>query len=450
MIKQKKVKFLRGADQFIAGAFPFFFGKGAGSSSAPATDPVTDLGADLLYAFGTGPTPTVPGNGWNSLNTLYFNNTALNDGQPIPSLYGRKVGLSKATVQYQSDFSVDEDGWTATPIQVTTAGGITHEGRANCLQITSTTSGGSHETGFTGWLGSEIYLKFSFFIPTANTLVNGFRVRKGNGDSGWHFDNYAKGVWHDIEIPNFYFAGTLELHLMNGVDISTITGVAESIYISGITNTRANVDILENDWNLYAANVTIMPILNDARKTTDFDGVADQFDADDLCRIIRLAGLSLGTFWFALYDDEGTGNDLMMLQIGKGGNKFVKMRINTSDQLEIHKYISTSTETSSIFTGQAVTRGGFSLICVKSDGTNYSAKQIINGVATDLGTPTNDDGNWYSDVALPTSSEGYMARDSGAVTYAQMGFVYHAMLTIVSTAEQDLNAYNWAAEQAGL
>lgn len=413
-------------------------------SGAPVfVNPVTYFGANLLYSLEGGKLATDPLAHKASMADIWTNNPANHDGNEVCALYDQKTAITGDSDEYRSNFSASVDGWSVTPQNVAVSFGVTFQGRNNCLQIEGNTTVGIHEVGRSGWSSVSSIATHKFQIPAGNTVVDGFVFKAGNNIVKLYFTGYTKGEWHDMPV-NWYKAsgGTSEIHLLSG-ETTSFNANDESIYFSEIVQELANIALTgSTPRTCFIASLTNMPFWNETRGSYDYDGVDNYHDIDDFAELIRLDAQSLGTVYFSCYDDEGTGNVLELMQIGQSTDQFLKFRLNASDQLEIDKFDAT-TGVTSVFTGQTVTRSVHSIFIIKTDGSNYTAIQVVGDTQTDLGPPTNDDGDWYADVALPTSDEGYLARNSDGPVYGAMGLTHHSNINIVTSGADDLNTIGW-------
>jgi gliding motility-associated-like protein len=174
--------------------------------------------------------------------------TDANQSLYIVNLYNTQVPDLGVTVPiaslqragYTSDFSVDEDGWSA--VSGTLTGNVGPIAAVNdVLEFLPTVANSTHYFGNdASVVGNSISISFDYYIPSANTNVDGFMVYETTGAVLIQDESIAAtDSWTNVTIPAFVATQKgIEIHATTaGVQSFIGDAINDFIYITNVVVT---------------------------------------------------------------------------------------------------------------------------------------------------------------------------------------------------------------------
>lgn len=213
------------------------------------------IGGVLQQTFGDVALGTLTGltaeTAYNNITVRAWNGTTESADSNSINVTTEAAASAYPTNHYTSDFSAGVDLWTALQGTITSNEDAVSDGTTSyddCLKVYANTVVGQH--GFSGnklLAGTEIRLRFDYYIPSGQTSVDGFKITDTDGDVLLRRGNDPQpavvGTWTSDEV-----IWTASASASNNMRIIFSRGT------SGINFAGAN-DI--NDDRMYIRNVVI-------------------------------------------------------------------------------------------------------------------------------------------------------------------------------------------------
>lgn len=179
--------------------------------------------------------------------------------------YNVADATEEATPTYESDFSVDVDGWTA--LNTTLEGNIDSVGGINDVlkssaTATATVRSTAPSSGIT--IGRNYKITYDVFIPSTNVSVNGFDLENSGATIATHQD-LALDAWHSFE--DLRVTTSTSIFLENRAGAANSATIGDIIYIKNFkftpvvevggngTIVATEVDFWANTQDLYHYNL---------------------------------------------------------------------------------------------------------------------------------------------------------------------------------------------------
>ena len=343
------------------------------------------------------------------------------------------------TPLYSSNFTASVDGFVATS-NCTLAFNQTVGGEGGWLKITAIGGVGNHYATklITGLMYKSHKTSYKYYIESTNTYADSHNLIGHSG--GFYLADpiaYQQANLDTINSveSNHYGANSdyIRVAALDGGNSSYDGASGDVIYIKDIIiESRSSPSFgqyINNAW----------PQLQIANWLFTTDGISDRLE-DDVYFAQNNGSDLLGTFYFKVRDDEGTGNIAVMFasssSVLNATDRFT-IYLDGSDKLVILTKNGGVDETH-VFPN-SVTRGTTSIFIIKSTGAGFEGYQDD----TDLGVPTNNNGNWMGDVGTLTYSA--LGRRNGATTavYDAWGYIAFVYANRASTEIDDTQMKTW-------
>lgn len=212
-----------------------------------------------FYAFRGAPGISQTGHG------LRVFNRALTATEVEQVSNGQNLGFAdygaSGIAGYTSDFSANADGWI-TSVDAVVAGNIdgvsdgvtskdnvlriTHSGGASLSQIQKT-------SGFIAD-GKRYKIKYEYYIPSSNAVVDGFSVRRSSGTLGLQTGGQTVGQWATFEAEitsDNTNSGGILIGLADGGSIAPGAGASgDVVYIASMSFTQVGLVLDLNEWGM--------------------------------------------------------------------------------------------------------------------------------------------------------------------------------------------------------
>ena len=243
-------------------------------------------------------------------------NRALTDSEIAQVSNGQYLGFAdygaSGAPSYESDFSVDADGWTA--VEGTATGNVDGiGGQDDVLELQCNTATGTHylQKGSSFALGKRAKVSGKYYIPSSNSHVDGIRIYPSHESNIVNDVSPAKDTWinfsGEVTPTNSQASTLLVLALDGGVSSITDPGGDDKIYIKDIIITPIG-EVLRLSGNGAAPTIWADESGNGYNCTLTGATLIGQraLHADSFVSITNLptssAGLATGRVW----NDSGT------------------------------------------------------------------------------------------------------------------------------------------------
>ena len=155
--------------------------------------------------------------------------------------------VNEDVVTYESDFSVDQNGWNL--LRLAFDAGSSIGGEDNALKLTRSTSTGTSRIRLDQFqIDNDYTIDFKIYIPSSNVEVDGIRVEQGPGVIQ-DLVEVDQDVWLSYSIPRTATNIALEFKCLAGTDTNmTDTSGNDVFYIKDITITQLTANGFIRTW----------------------------------------------------------------------------------------------------------------------------------------------------------------------------------------------------------
>lgn len=401
-----------------------------------AFDP-SSLGLDLDLRT---PNEALDEDSARSNGLILFRNNFNYSNNDLTAIIDQSQDKALDLADYESDFSVNHDGWQFGGTNVTFTGNqdsIAGEDDWGLLQGTSAL-GAHYISSVSATSPSQVYfVTVRVFIPLSNSVVDGFGFQTSDGFM-CRWPNVTKGSIQTLTGYWYSGIGSERIELLSGTSAS-FNDAGEGLYIKDISFSP----VLGN--HFVQETVSKMPHWDNINFTGDFDGVDDVagLNSTKLAAFkSAYSGDTQGMFSLSFYDDEGSGVALNVFSLGQAsGTGLINCILGADDHLYI--LINDGTYPNNQHDLGAITRGGKLNIQFGSDGSELIV--YVNGTLTAVVSSVVDNiGDWMASFASQAWNVFHWgANRAGGVFYAS-GFehlFYKSGRVFTQQEVDDINSY---------
>ena len=381
--------------------------------------PITEWGANCKFLY-------------DGYNEPFISNGTYVD---VLGVTGQNDNLA-STPAYASDFSVNADGWIDFGTRLDPTGNIDGiAGEDDCLRVEpyggSTTQHYMYASSATSWvIGNSYRFRMKYYIPSANTLVNGVTAGGGVSTRDYQMNEFGTtDTWVQTEWYYMTLRVSTGLYIMSNIDgdaYHTSSAIRGDNYIYF-------KDIEVED--MTAPNLKQTTVANSPTHT---DGVAG------------LVGNGSSDFFNLPWDDikdDVTGFWWFKFKDAASGNVFPYYYYKTSGSRAVTGYIGTDSKWKIVISGQSTLvfntiSGGRSQTHTTISGSDATESYLYTDDAFQTLTSGTDIAAWMATVADDTGELGVIGNSTiptyQNITIYSMGYVGGAAVAKPTAAQMAL------------